>query len=77
MSALLRLKIEHDQDAMNPRVDHDNADIMFCKHRRYNLGDEGAYATSESIEVPAALAAHGEALYALLEEVARAAVELP
>lgn len=38
---------------------------------------EGAYATSESIEVPAALAAHGEVLYALLEEVARAAVELP
>lgn len=39
--------------------------------------EEGAYATSESIEVPAALAAHGEALYTLLEEVARAAVELP
>ena len=38
---------------------------------------EGAYATSESIEVPAVLAAHGEALYDLLEEVARAAVELP
>ena len=38
---------------------------------------EDAYATSESIEVPAALAAHGEALYTLLEEVARAAVELP
>ena len=51
MSALLRLKIEHDQDAMNPRVDHDNADIMFCKHRRYNLGDEDADDPMARVEI--------------------------
>lgn len=48
---MYRLKIEHDQDAMNPRVDHDNADIMFCKHRRYNLGDEGADDPMERVEI--------------------------
>lgn len=39
---MYRLKIEHDNDAQNPRKDHDNADIMFCKHSRYTLGDEDA-----------------------------------
>lgn len=38
---MLRLKIEQDSDAQNPR-DDDNADVMFCKHGRYTLGDEGA-----------------------------------
>lgn len=36
--------------------------------------DEGAYQTSEVIEVSAALAAHGEDLYEVLEAVAEAAV---
>ena len=39
---LYRLKIEHDQDARNPRTDCDHADIMYCEHRRYTLGDEDA-----------------------------------
>ncbi len=39
---------------------------------RESCRDEGGYRTSDVIEVPAALAAQGEALYALLEEVLRA-----
>ena len=39
---MYRLKIEHDQDAQNPRTDCDNADVMFCEHRRYDLGDKDA-----------------------------------
>lgn len=39
---LYRLKIEHDQDARNPREEGDYADIMYCEHRNYRLGDEDA-----------------------------------
>ena len=39
---MYRLKIEHDQDAQNPRTDCDNADVMYCEHRRYSLGDKDA-----------------------------------
>lgn len=39
---MYRLKIEYDQDAQNPRREYDNADIMYCEHRRYNLGDKDA-----------------------------------
>lgn len=39
---MFRLKIEHDDDAQNPRTDCDNADVMFCEHRRYDLGDKDA-----------------------------------
>ena len=39
---MYRLKIQHDQDPINPRVDCDNADIMYCEHRRYDLGDKDA-----------------------------------
>lgn len=39
--------------------------------------EEGAYQTSEIIEVPAALAAHGETFYEVLEAVAQAAIEFP
>lgn len=35
-----RLKIIADQDAENPRTAWDNAAVMVCEHRRYNLGDE-------------------------------------
>ena len=51
MSTLLRLKIERDEDAQDPRVDHDNADIMFCKHGRYNLGDKDAEDPIERVEI--------------------------
>lgn len=37
---LYRLKIEQDDDARNPRLDHDNADVMYCEHLRYTLGDK-------------------------------------
>ena len=39
---MYRLKIEHDQDAQNPRTDCDHADVMYCEHRRYDLGDKDA-----------------------------------
>jgi hypothetical protein len=39
MTALLRLKIERDEDAQDPRKEWDNASTMACWHRRYNLGD--------------------------------------
>lgn len=39
---MYRLKIERDSDPLNPRTDHDNADVMYCEHSRYTLGDDGA-----------------------------------
>lgn len=39
--------------------------------------ERGAYETSDVIEVPAVLAAHGETLYEVLEAVAQAAIEFP
>jgi len=33
------IKIESDEDPMNPRTDWDNACTMVCWHRRYHLGD--------------------------------------
>lgn len=38
----LTYKIEQDQDPENPRKEWDNVGVMFCKHGRYALGDEGA-----------------------------------
>lgn len=46
---MYRLKIEQDQSPENPRTDWDNADIMFCKHGRYNLGDEDAEDPMEKV----------------------------
>ena len=37
-----RLKIVADCDARNPREDGDYADVMYCEHRRYTLGDKDA-----------------------------------
>lgn len=39
---LYRLKVEYDSDARNPREDGEYADIMYCEHRRYTLGDKDA-----------------------------------
>jgi hypothetical protein len=39
MTALLRLKIDHDDDAQDPRTECENAGTMACWHRRYKLGD--------------------------------------
>lgn len=37
------LKIEQDQDPMNPRTEWDNITTMICFHNRYNLGDKHNY----------------------------------
>jgi hypothetical protein len=37
------LKIEHDDDPMNPRTDWDNITTMICFHKRYDLGDKTDY----------------------------------
>jgi hypothetical protein len=34
------IRIESDDDPLNPRVDYDNAGTMVCFHSSYNLGDE-------------------------------------
>lgn len=33
-------RVEQDMDPANPRVDYDNAAVMACWHRRYDLGDD-------------------------------------
>ena len=48
---MYRLKIEYDQDAQNPRREYDNADIMYCEHRRYDLGDKDADDPMECVEI--------------------------
>lgn len=35
-----RLKIEYDDEPLNPRTDYDNFGHMACWHRNYNLGDK-------------------------------------
>ena len=37
------IKIEHDDDPMNPRTDWDNVTTMVCFHPSYNLGDNTDY----------------------------------
>jgi hypothetical protein len=37
----LTIKLYHDPDPESPR-EWDNLGVMFCKHRRYNLGDKNA-----------------------------------
>jgi len=41
------LKIEQDQDPMNPRTDWDNITTMICFHKRYDLGDKTDYKSSD------------------------------
>ena len=38
-----RLRIEYDEEPLNPRVDYDNFGHMACWHSRYNLGDQHAF----------------------------------
>lgn len=38
--SLYRLKIEYDDEPLNPRIDYDNFGHMVCWHRDYNLGDK-------------------------------------
>jgi len=44
-------KIRQDGDPENPRIDRDNADVMFCKHGRYILGDKDAEDPLVDVEV--------------------------
>ena len=37
------LKVEQDNDPMNPRTEWDNITTMICFHRNYNLGDKHNY----------------------------------
>jgi hypothetical protein len=41
------LKIEQDNDPMNPRTDWDNITTMICFHKRYDLGDKTDYKSSQ------------------------------
>lgn len=38
----LSLEIYADNDPLNPRIDWDNATVMYCRHSRYDLGDKDA-----------------------------------
>ena len=42
------VRIFHDSDPMNPRVDFENAGTMVCFHTRYRLGDPGHGLTSDA-----------------------------
>lgn len=44
---LQRLKIERDDEPMNPRTDFDNLCHMVCFHSRYDIGDEHSYENEE------------------------------
>lgn len=39
MKTFYRVKVEADDDPMNPRTDQDNLGTMFCWHHGYHLGD--------------------------------------
>jgi hypothetical protein len=41
------LKIEQDQNPMNPRTEWDNITTMICFHNRYNLGDKSDYRSKD------------------------------
>lgn len=47
MKTWYRIKVEHDEDPMNPREDWGNPTKMLCWHRRYNLGDENPWKNQE------------------------------
>jgi hypothetical protein len=41
------LKIERDEDPMNPRTEWDNLGTMVCFHKRYDLGDKTDYRSKD------------------------------
>jgi hypothetical protein len=41
------LKIERDEDPMNPRTEWDNLGTMVCFHNRYDLGDKTDYRSKD------------------------------
>lgn len=50
---LSRFRILHDHDPYNPRRENDCADVMYCEHSRYDLGDDGADNPIECVTVMA------------------------
>lgn len=46
-----KVYIEQDHDPINPRTDYDHVGVMYCEHRRYDLGDKGAEDAFEEVEV--------------------------
>lgn len=48
---MYRIKITRDEAPFNPRTENDNADMMFCEHRRYVLGDKDAKNPVEEVFV--------------------------
>lgn len=46
-----KIEIHSDLDPMNPRTEYDNVGVMFCKYRRYTLGDKDAKDPFESINI--------------------------
>lgn len=45
------VKVRADYNPLNPRVDCDNAGVMFCRHHRYTLGDKGAEDPFEEVAI--------------------------
>lgn len=44
-------RVRTDPDPQNPRKEFDNVGVMFCKHRRYTLGDEDAEDPVEEVSI--------------------------
>lgn len=42
VSPRFKVQVRTDQDPQNPRTEWDNVGVMFCRHGRYELGDDGA-----------------------------------
>ena len=40
---MLKLRVEQDEDPINPRKEYDNASRMVCFHKKYDLGDKHGY----------------------------------
>ncbi len=70
----ITVKVEQDTNPESPR-ECDNAGVMFCKHRRYTLGDEGAEDPYEEIEL-FELEGDGTGSYVLDETRLRAVEEM-
>lgn len=46
-----KVQVRTDQDPSDPRAEWDNVGVMFCKHRRHQLGDEGADDPFEEVTI--------------------------
>lgn len=48
---MYRIKIRYDRCAYDPRADNENADVMYCRHSHYNLGDKDAENPTEEVSI--------------------------